>query len=506
MGCFLGAASNAPKRRFVVTNYKTRRHVTLKLNRILLAAYIVGVFFVTSTVAQEASPPDQSPPQAAQSTGDNPLAEQLPGAKQTAVSPHTGGTDPNLPQPDSKAEALSAGQQLSSQDSEHVVQKQYTTPDVPRKSKEYTGYNGKYFSARLGLVLVADYTAFSQDADSISQVGIQQDQWDDRALRFLLFGGIGPQSYRVGYFVSYEWNGFDAPQNKKPSWDFTDLSFAFPVGTLGALTVGKTKEHFGYEIDGDATFLPQDERILNPFFTARDVGVILTNAVLTKRMTYSAGWFNDWWAHGRPFDGTSNHYTARVTGLISISEDGSRYLHLGVDARYVGATNGFIRLQGRPESNVASNYIDTGKIAASNEKEFGLEALWTRGRYSILAEYNLAQVNATQVANPSFYGLYITGSWVVTGEHRPYDRNVGYARRIIPQRHFGAIELVGRYSRLDLDDKSVHGGILDKGYFGVNWFLNRRWKVGEGIGIASLDRAGLHGLTSIYLTRIQFVY
>jgi phosphate-selective porin OprO/OprP len=419
---------------------------------------------------------------------------------------HAGGNDPNLPQPESKAAALSGGPQLSSQDSEAVKEREFAIPDVPKKLDQLTRYRGKYFSTLFGIAALADYNAFSQDSASIAQVGRQRDQWNDRSTRFVLLGTIGPESYQLHYLASYAWNGFDAPQNKKETWNFSDLIITAPVGKLGALTFGKNKEPFVYEMVGDAAFLPSLERVLNPFFTSRDVGLSMSNTAFKKRMTYSTGWFNDWWVHGKDFDSAGNHFASRVTGLISINDDGSRYLHVGASARYAGANLGVVRLQGKPESDVTSNYVDTGNIPASNQKEFALEALWTRDGYSVLTEYVRSQVNATQLANPSFYGFYITGSWFITGDHRPYDRNVGFARRPIPRHRWGAVELAARYSRLDLDNKSVHGGVMDKGLLDVNWFMNRRMKLGVSGGLAHLDRAGLSGFTEILQTRIQFVF
>jgi len=425
---------------------------------------------------------------------------------QAPDSIHAGGNDPNLPQPDSKADALSGESQLTSQDSKAVKEREFAIPDVPDSVDRLSHYSGDYFSIRFGIVAIADYNAFFQDSDSITQVGRQRDQWDDRSFRFIFTGNIGPESYRLHYFAAYAWNGFDAPQNKTDTWNFSDLTIRAPVGKLGALTFGKTKEPFVYEIVGDAAFLPSLERVLNPFFISRDVGISLSNTLFKKRMTYSGGWFNDWWVHGKDFDSTGNHFASRVTGLISINEDGSRYLHVGASARYAGADLGMIRLRGKPESNVATNYVDTGNIPASNQNEFAFEALWTRDGYSVLTEYVHSQVNATKVANPSFYGFYVTGSWFITGDHRPYDRNVGFARRPIPRHRWGAVELAVRYSRLDLDDKSVHGGLMNKGLLDVNWFLNRRMKLGVSGGFVNLDRAGLNGFTSILQTRMQFVY
>ncbi len=95
--------------------------------------------------------------------------------------------------------------------------------------------------------------------------------------------------------------------------------------------------------------------------------------------------------------------------------------------------------------------------------------------------------------NPRFYGYYITGSWVITGEHRPYDRKVGYARRIIPEHRYGAWELVGRYGRVDLTDKAIQGGIMNVYSMNVSWWANRRFRISLGGGRYDVDKTRHHG-------------
>jgi len=112
-------------------------------------------------------------------------------------------------------------------------------------------------------------------------------------------------------------------------------------------------------------------------------------------------------------------------------------------------------------------------------------------------------VPPSQVIPLSPATIYITGSWVLTGESRPYDRTVGYARRIIPKSHWGALELVGRFSSEDLDSGSVKGGSFDKTYPGINWWATRRAKIGFGWGHTWLDRFGKTGETESLQTRLQ---
>ncbi len=51
---------------------------------------------------------------------------------------------------------------------------------------------------------------------------------------------------------------------------------------------------------------------------------------------------------------------------------------------------------------------------------------------------------------------------------RPNDRNVGYARRVIPTSFWVAPKLMATLSHVGLDDKKISGGYYDRVGFGVN--------------------------------------
>jgi len=303
-----------------------------------------------------------------------------------------------------------------------------------------------------------------------------------------------------------EAGGLDRPDDA-PRFGITDFWFSILLHKkVGTLTFGKIKETFTYEMVGDAANLPQLERTLNPFFVSRNVGVKLSNSVLNQRMTYTVGWFNDWLFHGQSFGESANDFTARLTALPVYSQGGANYLHLATGFRYAGAENGVIRLKGKPESNITSNYVDTGDLPASHQNEISLELLANRGPFSVLAEYAESNVYSPTLGVPHFYGASLIGSWVITGEHRPYDRKVGYARRIIPERRWGAWEVVARYSQVDLKDRTVNGGILHKGLLAVNWWASTQWRISFGYGLADLNRKNLSGTTNIFQTRFQWIF
>lgn len=381
----------------------------------------------------------------------------------------------------------------------------FLIPDVSDSLVARTQIKEHWFTLKVGLVTLVDHSAFVQDEQSLAQVGRQEDQWDARSMRLMLRGTFGTQ-HKVSYLVAGEYKGFETePENL---WNLSDVSLTFPLaGPQTKLTIGKTKETFAYEMVGDAANLPHQERVLSPFFVSRNIGAKVMRVIGSEQfMTVSAGVFNDWWVGGGSLQNSGTAVSARVTGLVWDRQDGTRFLHAGISARYAGADNNTMRYKGRPESNVTDPYVDSGELPGEGGTHLGLEALWNHGPVSLLGEYTHANVNSPERNDPRFEGYYVTASWVLTGETRPYDRTVGYARRVMPTGRWGAPELVARYSHLDLDDGLVQGGTFNKTYLGVNWWATRRWKMGAGWGRTWLDRFSTTGITDSFLVRLQWIY
>jgi phosphate-selective porin OprO/OprP len=381
----------------------------------------------------------------------------------------------------------------------------FVVPDVPDDWNKKTTYDGRLFSTRLSVAAIVDYSAFTQDDNSVRQVGAQKNQWDVRTFRIIPSGQI-KTPHPISYLISLEVKGQDHVLEGESSVGFTDWEFGTSLGRLGTIKYGKVKEPFVYEMVGDAANLQQQERILSPFFVSRGIGLRWGNSMAHDRMTWSAGWFNDWWIENVGFTSSGNDYAGRVTGLPGWSDGGANYIALGVSARHSDAAQGTLRFRGRPESNTTSYYVDTGDLPANHARELGLEALVGRGPFLLSSEYVRAWVDSPEKADPHVWGGYVTVSYVLTGEHRPYDRKVGYARRVMPEGRWGAWEVFGRYSHVDLDDRLVAGGVMDKGALGLNWWATRRWKIGFDYGRTGLDRDGVHGVTHAFHTRFQWVY
>jgi phosphate-selective porin len=380
----------------------------------------------------------------------------------------------------------------------------YVIPAVPDTTLEEMNIEDAKdrFSVKFGIAALFDYTSFEQDAASLGQVGDQDDEFEVRSFRVSARGHFELWR-RWNYMASYEYKGFD--QTSVENWNVTDFRIGTELGP-GTLTFGKIKEAHVYEMVGDAANLPHHERVLSPFFVSREVGVSYAGQLPKQRGTWTVGWYNDWLTESEDWGDAGNDFAARITWVPVWEDEGRNFLHLGASTRYTAPDNDSLRMKGKPASNVASDYVDTGSIDADHAWNYGLEALVNRGPWSLLAEYVHADVHSSAAGDPAFSGWYLTGSWVVSGDYRPYDRKAGYARRVLPQGEWGAVELVARVGRVDLDDAAVEGGTMDGWWLAVNWWATRRWKASIGYGNIDLDRFGPEGNTETLLSRIQWIF
>jgi phosphate-selective porin len=362
-------------------------------------------------------------------------------------------------------------------------------------------HDGEYFLVRPLVAIVGDYTWFDQDATSLAQVGEQEDTTDLRAGRI---GFAARSKGRWGWDFFFATDFQEKRTREGDTFQLFDFRFGIPLGPV-KLHVGKQKQPFVYELVSLSVQAPQSERILSPFFVTRSIGVQLSGPLAGDRMTWAAGWFNDWLDTDLGFHDNADDYVGRLTALPFVSEDNQNYLHLGLGYRRVGDDAGILRFSGRPESNVADKFLDTGNFAGDYAQQLSLEAIWNRGPFMLAAEHVDAWVEAPDTGDPHFRGSYLLAAWILTGESRVYNRAAGFTGGIGPYGRAGAFELVTRYSRVDLVDGAIDGGKLDKWHFGFNWWMTRQLKTGLSYGDTDLDEGGTTGNTKAVLFRLQWV-
>jgi phosphate-selective porin OprO/OprP len=378
----------------------------------------------------------------------------------------------------------------------------YAIPDFDLLTRYIPSIHTKFGSAVLGLELIGDWSSFNQDAASLAQVGEQNSQFQVRSAGVDITGQLGPRP-EITYKVGLQYNGFNT--NADQAWTVTDLAVNFDLKRWQTrIKIGQIKGMFSYEVAGSFVKMPQSERTMSPFAAPRNPGITATHAIgRDKRMTVSLSTFKDQSESAGGSFGVSARATALVWGAPG---DGNGYLHLGLSALRSGADSA-ARYRAQPGSDVADFYVDTGEFAVNGASHVGLEALYSNvGGWSVMSEYVVARVDSVDYGNVGFRGFYVLGSWVMTGEFRPYDRDTGVAGRLEPKGRWGAPELVARYSMVDLDDGPIQGGRYDRIEVGVNWWATTRWKLGILAGRVWLDRDGVTGVTNTVLTRLQWVY
>ena len=162
------------------------------------------------------------------------------------------------------------------------------------------------------------------------------------------------------------------------------------------------------------------------------------------------------------------------------------------------------RLRARPEAGLTDiRYVDSGALVTADQiRRTGLEGIWIRGPFSLQAEALRATVTRHD-GKPDYTGSgqYAMASWVLTGESRPY--NAGAVANIKPAHDYGAVELVARYSRLDLDDGSILGGRQHDLTLGANWYLTSHFKFRANYVKVDASRRGVHSTPEIFELRAQ---
>jgi phosphate-selective porin OprO and OprP len=295
----------------------------------------------------------------------------------------------------------------------------------------------------------------------------------------------------------------------KFEYDFADGTPAFKDVYMGIsklplvqyLRVGHFKEPFSLEeVTSDDFTTFQERATMNAFAPDRNTGFAVMPAFFDQRTTVQAGAFRETDNFGKGF-GSDQEYniTARVTGLPWYVV-GQHLLHLGLSYTHKFRSDQDITFSQRPESHLfPASLVNTQKIKTGGVDAINPEIAFALGPVSVQGEYTHAFVAQVDEPDPQFGAFYVEGSYFLTGESRAgfYRTQFGYFDRVIPidnfsvdGKHWGAWQLVARFSRIDLDSKNVEGGTLDDVTAGVNWYLNPNTRVIVNYVWAHLESVG----------------
>lgn len=295
-----------------------------------------------------------------------------------------------------------------------------------------------------------------------------------RRARVYFAGSLAPQ---LLFRTEYDFAGGAA--------GFRDLWIeAQSIPWASHVRLGRMIEPFGMEGTSPNGFFTFIERGLPAAFTPfRNSGIMIRNHALHQQITWAAGAFTHTDGFGDSVADPGRSVTGRITALPLYTQDGRTWWNVGLSASHRTPSADSVRFRARPESQIAPFFADTGALAAEQTRLIGVETAANRGAVSIQAEAVRAEVDALEsesipAGTRSFQGFYVYGSWMLTGEARPFLRRTATLGRILPnrpfapaERGFGAWEVAARYSELDLNDGPVTGGKLSTLTLGLNAYL-----------------------------------
>lgn len=291
-----------------------------------------------------------------------------------------------------------------------------------------------------------------------------------------------------------------------------------PIPYIGELRIGQYQAPMGLEVISstrDIAFM-EPSAPMQALAPGVNAGVQIGRPVFNERATWALGLFTD--GVGKDYGDASKDFgraIARLTGVPVYHADpdqpgSARLLHLGVSANILYSGGSTVRYQARPESHLAPYVVDTGDISSEGALVVGGEAAWINGPFSVQGEFLHSFVQQPEGPALNFTGLYGSVSWFLTGESRPYSLTDGTLARVIPKHNFdwgkggwGAWEVAGRASFVDLNSGDVNGGRLAMLMAGVNWHLHShvKWRFDYGFGRVSGREPD--GNINLFQTRIE---
>lgn len=356
--------------------------------------------------------------------------------------------------------------------------------DWPTKIKTDDGYE-------FGFKGLYQYDLNSFSGDTANPATGKEILPDATAWRRKEFNFYGKTPWGVDYNIGYDFtvSGFkSATTGVHGQW--IDNFIRYSNKDFGDFRVGQFKTPVGWEeaISSSATTFLERSLPVQAANMGRRIGADWSYYGIPNWMLYLA-YFNGGDLNGK---NKGNGPAGRVVWNPINHQPGqgsreeSDVVHFGVaasredrdsttDGRGV-VSDPAARFRARPEANLlGTRLVDTGSLKFPGSIDrLGLEAAWIHGPLLVQGEY--LTFSADPAGKPSYRGegFYAQGSWVLTGESRPYKN--GSIGNVRPMNDYGAFEVALRYSQVDLNDAPVLGGKQNDWTIGANWYLGQHFK------------------------------
>jgi phosphate-selective porin OprO/OprP len=405
------------------------------------------------------------------------LQDGLESAQQT--------TDERLAQLEAEVAALRA-------QSGQALPAEWCVPETPTPSAP------TYPGVRLTGFFQLDAGWFNQDAASEATFG---DIQDARGFRRARLAAVGEVAENTGYSLEMD---FAAPG--RPSFmDVWMEQRGLPL--VGNMRIGHFRQYLGMsELTSvrELTFL---ERPLPFAFSPfRQLGIGFHDTYWDQAGTWGVSGFafpSDNFGDVQGDRGYGG--SGRLTAVAWQSAVGDALLHVGGGYALTVPVDHDLRYRNTPEfggpfggqlGNVGDVpfFVDTLPMDVDEAHIFNGELAGSFGSLHVMSEARFARAELDNGGTITFPSAYVETGYILTGERRPYNYDTGVLGRVVPASPvgrcggWGAWELAGRYSYIDLNEGGVGGGRLNDVTAGLNWYLNRFTKFQLNYIRAMLDR------------------
>jgi phosphate-selective porin OprO and OprP len=362
--------------------------------------------------------------------------------------------------------------------------KEKSTAETPADG--WLDVSGEKWTVKLGGHVQGDWIHWAQAEPQIPA----QDYFEFRRLRLLADGtGYGVFDFRIQMDIEPE-NGDGV---NTPVVDIKDAYLTMHELPLAKqFRLGNFFVPFSLEQvtnDTNNIFMERSIPTQGIFAADREVGMALYGINETQDVTWTVGAFMDSISESlkeRIDDNQGSRVSGRLTWLPYYDEPSNgRYLvHTGVGLLYTDDYDGLVRFAARPQIHEGPRLIDSGNLAASSFTSGNVELATVWGPLSIQSEMFISSVDLDVGDPATLYGMYVYGSYFLTGENRIYERfgqhGAQFARNVPISNFFlvpgccgtGAWEAKVRWSNLTLTQ--VDAGQYNDLTVGFNWYWTDR--------------------------------
>lgn len=379
----------------------------------------------------------------------------------------------------------------SAADAEENQQERWKPPRVYWKDGLQFDLMDQKLKMKAGGELQVDGGLFALDEALQEQFG---DETSDARFRRARIYVVGSVRKRFHFKSEWDFTGSDGATIKNNYLEIRELPL------VQNIRIGYMQEPFSLnQVTNNASTLFMERSLANTLAPRHNTGIMFYASPVSKSFTLTAGWFYDTDNFGQP-KGDAQALTVRWSVVPVYRDEGSRLFHIGFNYSFRNQTEDTARFRQQPESYLLPNFVDTKTFQADSLSVYGLEGVFVNGPWTLEGEAILSNAHNSQpgVDKPFFYGYYIETAYAPGGgRQRYYDRDRGIFERILPDKwpdpgKFDADRWVitSRFSRIDLDSKSIHGGVLTDLTLGLNWVVSRYTLIQWNYVLSHLQDAG----------------